>query len=71
MVPLPDKLDTVFLARGGRVRGLVVEETPDGVVMRLVDGSERRYAPAQVTRVEYAGGAAPAPPDAPAVKPAR
>jgi hypothetical protein len=71
MVAFPDKLDTVFLARGGRVRGLVVEETQDGVVMRLVDGSERRFTPAQVARVEYAGSASPAPADAPAVKPTR
>ena len=55
-IPL-DKLDTVFLAGGGMVRGLVVEATPqEGVVMRLVDGTERRYPPAQVARIEFSGG---------------
>jgi len=71
MVALPEKLDTVFLAKGGRVRGLVVEETQDGVVMRLVDGAERRFAPGQVIRVEYANGTTSVPPDGSAAKPAR
>lgn len=51
-----EKLDTVFLVRGGRVRCLVVEEGPEGVVVRLVDGTERRYAPGQVGRIEWADG---------------
>ena len=55
VVPV-DKLDTIYLARGGRVRCLVTEEGPDGVVVRLVDGAERRYAPGQVTRVDWADG---------------
>jgi hypothetical protein len=52
-----DKLDTVFLAGGGMVRGLVVEASPqEGLVMRLVDGSERRYPAAQVARIEFSNG---------------
>jgi hypothetical protein len=55
-IPL-DKLDTVDLAGGGRIRGLVVEATPqEGVVMRLVDGTERRYPTAQVARIEFSDG---------------
>jgi hypothetical protein len=65
-----EKLDTVFIAKGGRVRCLVVEEGPDGVVVRLLDGAERRYAPGQVSRIDWADGTrsdlppppAPAPP---------
>jgi len=69
-----EKLDTVHLAKGGRVRCLVVEEGPEGVVTRLVDGSERRYAPGQVSRIDWADGTrsdlvAP-PPAAPAAAPA-
>jgi hypothetical protein len=56
-LPVPlEKLDTVFPARGGRVRCLVVEEGPDGVVVRLHDGAERRYAPGQVKRIDWADG---------------
>jgi len=55
LIPL-EKLDTVFIARGGRVRCLVVEEGPDGVVVRLLDGAERRYAPGQVSRIDWADG---------------
>ncbi|HET8540328.1 MAG TPA: hypothetical protein VFL83_10700 [Anaeromyxobacter sp.] len=51
-----EKLDTIHLARGGRVRCLVVEEGPEGVVARLVDGTERRYAPGQVSRIDWADG---------------
>jgi hypothetical protein len=56
MVIPPERLDTVHLARGGRVRCLVVEEGLDGVVVRLVDGAERRYAPGQVSRIDWADG---------------
>jgi hypothetical protein len=52
-----DRLDSVYLANGGRVRGLVVEEVPSqGVLMRLIDGTERRYAPGEVIVVQYADG---------------
>jgi hypothetical protein len=52
-----EKLDTVYLAGGGMVRGLVVEATPqEGIVMRLVDGAERRYPAAQVARIEFSDG---------------
>jgi hypothetical protein len=50
------RLDTVHLAGGGRVRCLVVEEGPDGVVARLVDGAERTFAPGQVSRIDWADG---------------
>jgi hypothetical protein len=66
-----EKLDTVHLARGGRVRCLVVEEGPEGVVVRLIDGAERRYAPGQVSRIDWSDGtrsdlSAPPPPPGPA-----
>jgi hypothetical protein len=39
------------------VRGLVVEEIPsEGILMRLIDGSERRYKPGEVVLVQYADG---------------
>jgi hypothetical protein len=61
-----DKLDTVYLANGGRVRGLVVEESPaDGLVVRLVDGAERRYAPGEALLVQYANGTVSAQPKPP------
>ena len=51
-----EKLDTIFIAKGGRVRCLVAEEGPDGVVVRLLDGTERRYALGQVSRIDWADG---------------
>jgi hypothetical protein len=52
-----DRLDSVYLANGGRVRGLVVEEIPaEGIVMRLIDGTERRYRPGETVLVQYADG---------------
>ena len=60
--------DVIFFADGGRARGMVVEESASGgVVLRLLDGSTRRYAPGQVVRIEYSDGtvSAPAPRMAP------
>lgn len=59
--------DTVHTADGGRVLGTVVEESPQGITVRLVDGTIRRFAPADVDRIEYADGSIstpnrPAPP---------
>jgi hypothetical protein len=34
----------------------VIEGGPDGVVVRLTDGTERRYGPGQVTRIDWADG---------------
>jgi hypothetical protein len=51
-----EKLDLLHLANGGRVRAFVVEAGPEGVVVRLTDGNERRYAPGQVTRIDWADG---------------
>ena len=60
LIPV-ESLDTVFLAGGGRLRGLVTEDTRDGVVVRLVDGAERRFAPVQVARIAFADGTASTP----------
>jgi len=60
LIPV-ESLDTVFLAGGGRLRGLVTEDTKDGVVVRLVDGGERRFAAVQVARIAYADGTASTP----------
>jgi len=60
LIPV-ESLDTVFLAGGGRLRGLVTEDTRDGVVVRLVDGGERRFAAVQVARIAYADGTASTP----------
>jgi hypothetical protein len=55
--PPQGRLDTVYLAGGGRVRGRVIEELPgEGVTILLPDGTRRRYAPAQIARIEYADG---------------
>jgi hypothetical protein len=60
--PVPGDADVVFFADGGRARGMVVEESASGgVVLRLLDGSTRRYAPGQVVRIEYADGTVSAP----------
>lgn len=62
--------DVVFLKNGGRVRGVVVVESPrDGVRIKLADGRIRDVPAAEVDRVAYdADAAAPAPaaPTAPA-----
>jgi hypothetical protein len=71
--PEPGGTDAVYFADGGRARGTVVEESPTGgVVLRLLDGSTRRYAPGQVVRIEYADGtvSVPAPKAAPPAYPA-
>jgi hypothetical protein len=56
-----ERLDTVFLASGGRVRAFVTEETPQAVVVRMVDGTERRYPAEQVAKIAYADGSASSP----------
>jgi hypothetical protein len=70
--------DTVFTADGGRLIGTVVEEGPQGVAVKLVDGSFRRLARHEVVRIEYADGSvskpsegarAPAAPPPPAYAP--
>ncbi|HSN92724.1 MAG TPA: hypothetical protein VLS93_15945, partial [Anaeromyxobacteraceae bacterium] len=54
--------DVIFFADGGRARGTVVEETASGgVLLRLLDGSTRRYAPGQVVRIEYSDGTVSSP----------
>ena len=51
------RLDTVFLAQGGRIRGRVIEELPgEGVTIQLPDGTRRRYHPSDIARIEYADG---------------
>jgi hypothetical protein len=71
--------DTVFMTDGGRVIGIVVEEGPQGVSLQMPDGSFRRFARREVSRIVYADGSvsrvseppppaaqAPAPPYTPA-----
>jgi len=60
LIPV-ESLDTVFFAGGGRLRGLVTEDSRDGVVVRLVDGSERRFAAVQIARIAFADGTASTP----------
>jgi len=48
--------DTVFTADGGRVVGTVVEEGPNGVAVRVADGTFRNFARREVVRIEYADG---------------
>lgn len=60
-------LDTVFLRNGGRVRGQIMEETPDVVSVLLPDGSTRKIRHADVDHLVYAGDAAhPSAPTPPA-----
>lgn len=66
--------DTAYTADGGRVRGSVIEESPQGVTIQLLDGSTRRYAAREVVRIEYGDGSVstprpPAPPPAAAPAP--
>lgn len=50
--------DTVMLASGGLVRGMVVEEDPlKGVSVRLADGTVRKIPPNELKRVIYAADA--------------
>jgi hypothetical protein len=53
--------DTVFTADGGRLVGTVVEEGPQGVAVRLADGTFRRLARREVVRIEYADGSVSTP----------
>jgi hypothetical protein len=54
-------VDTVFLADGGRLRGIVTEDDPRrGVTIKLVDGTIRKVKRTDVARVEYADAPAPA-----------
>ncbi len=61
-----DAPDTVMLSNGGRMRGTVMEEDPQrGTSIKLLDGTVKRLAPAEVASVIHAGDAAPAPPSTP------
>jgi hypothetical protein len=65
--------DTVILANGGRMRGIVMEEDPTaGVTIKLPDGTVKKLPAARVKQVVY-GGQAPKPapaPEAPSAPPA-
>jgi hypothetical protein len=66
--------DTLFIANGGRVRGSVIEESPQAVSIQLLDGSTRRYEIKEVLRIEYGDGSVstprpPPPPPPPATAP--
>ncbi|MFT3916582.1 MAG: hypothetical protein QM704_21645 [Anaeromyxobacteraceae bacterium] len=65
MVIPVERLDTLFLEGGGRVRAFVVEETADLIVVRTVDGHERRFPPARVASIAYADGTTSPPRAAP------
>jgi hypothetical protein len=67
MLAAAPQTDTVFTADGGRLIGTVVEEGPQGITVQLPDGTSRRLARAEVSRIEYADGSIstpsrPAPP---------
>jgi hypothetical protein len=66
--------DTVFTTDGGRVIGTVIEEGPEVISIELPDGTFRRFAPREVTRIEYADGSVstirPPGPPPPAPRPA-
>lgn len=50
-------VDTIFFIGGGRARGTVLEDSPrEGVTFRLLDGTVRRYARREISRIEYADG---------------
>jgi hypothetical protein len=57
--------DTVYTANGGRLVGTVVEESPQGVSVQLADGTTRRLARNEVSRIEYADGSVSTPNRAP------
>lgn len=77
--PQAEGIDTVFFVGGGRVRGLVLEDTPrEGVTIRLLDGTLRTYPRRDIARIEYSDGSVtrrrerqqpPPPPRAPAPPP--
>ena len=64
--------DTVYTANGGRLVGTVVEESPQAVTIQLPDGTTRRLARSEVTRIEYSDGSVSTPsrPPPPAQPPA-
>ncbi|MFO0583420.1 MAG: hypothetical protein U0229_14210 [Anaeromyxobacter sp.] len=64
LIPV-ERLDTLFLEGGGRIRAFVVEETAELIVVRTVDGHERRLAPARVASIAYADGTTSPPRAAP------
>jgi hypothetical protein len=55
-----DADDLVLLAGGGRLRGVVLEESPTVVTVKLADGTVRAIQRHRVSRIQY-GEAAPAP----------
>lgn len=57
--------DTVFLTNGGRARGSVMLDDPQGVTVQLVDGTVQKFSRAEVMRVEYANANATTPTPAP------
>ncbi len=67
-----EPVDTVFLKKGGRLRGTVMEEDPRaGVTIQLADGTTRKLKRAEVESVQYAAPTAAAPAAAAAPAPAR
>ena len=73
LIAASPQFDTVYTADGGRLIGTVVEESAQGISVQLPDGTTRRLAPNEVSRIEYADGSVstpsrPAPPP-PAYRP--
>jgi hypothetical protein len=73
LIAASPQFDTVYTADGGRLIGTVVEESAQGISVQLPDGTTRRLAPREVSRIEYADGSVstpsrPAPPP-PAYRP--
>jgi hypothetical protein len=56
------RLDTVHLMNGGRLRGTVVEDTAEAVMVQLPDGTFRRVKRGDVARIDYEAQGAPLPP---------
>ncbi len=59
--------DTIHTPGGGRIVGTVVEEGPQGITVRLLDGTIRQLRRSEVDRIDYADGSvstpsSPAPP---------
>ncbi len=53
--------DTVYTVNGGRFVGTVIEETPQGITVQLPDGTTRRLARNEVTKIEYSDGSVSTP----------
>lgn len=71
MLTAAPQQDTVLLEDGGRLVGTVIEEGPEVIRIRLLDGTFRRLSRSEVSRIEYADGSVSviAPREAPPARP--